>query len=69
MRKGLTQKTLSGFNGILNITVTLWIKKKNNTEFERPYKLLQESNNVISQAIQGFVKYLQKNFAWEYEAD
>lgn len=28
MRKGLTQKTLPGFNGILNTTITMWIKKK-----------------------------------------
>lgn len=62
MRKGLTQKTLSGFNGILNITVNLSIKKYA-TEFERPYKLSQESHNVVSQTIQGFVKYLQKNVA------
>lgn len=62
MRKGLTQKTLTGFNGILNITVTMWIKKKA-TEFERLHNLSQRSNNVISQTIQSFVEYLQKNFA------
>lgn len=69
MRKGLTQKTLPGFNGILNTTITMWIKKKKATEFERLYNLSQGSNNVISQTIQSFVEYLQKNFAREYKTD
>lgn len=53
MRMNSTQKTLVGFNGILKITITLSIKNYAR-KTEIPYKLWQESNNVI------IVKYLQK---------